>query len=194
VHAVAVERERVRVVDETRPPEVVAAGAFTLRRLCVDDAAAIAEAVAASLSELRPWMPWATDEATDPAWQQQRLQNHLSDWDRGSSFDYVIVDDGRVLGVIDLSDRAGAGALELGYWLRSDYSGRGIATACAAALTSAALALPGVSRVEIHCDEANVRSASLARRLGYQLVRIEDDEIAAPGETGRNMIWIYSGA
>jgi RimJ/RimL family protein N-acetyltransferase len=89
---------------------------------------------------------------------------------------------------------AGAGALELGYWLRSDYSGRGIATACAAALTSAALALPGVSRVEIHCDEANVRSASLARRLGYQLVRIEDDEIAAPGETGRNMIWTYSGA
>ena len=47
-----------------------------------------------------------------------------------------------------------------------------------------------MDRVEIHCDEANVRSAAIPERLGYRLDRIEDDEIATPGETGRSMIWI----
>jgi len=30
----------------------------------------------------------------------------------------------------------------------------------------------------------------VARRLGYGLDRIEDDEIEAPGETGRGMVWL----
>lgn len=177
------------MVVHGRPPEVVEAEGLTLRRQCVDDAEAIAEAVAVSLPALQPWMPWATDEATDPSWQRQRLETRASDWDEGSSFDYVIVEDNRVVGVIDLSARVGPGALEIGYWLRSDRTGRGIATVCAAALTSVALALPDVERIEIHCDEANVRSAAVPRRLGYRLVRVEQDEIVAPSETGRTMIW-----
>ena len=48
----------------------------------------------------------------------------------------------------------------------------------------------GVSRVEIHCDEANVRSAAVARRLGYRLDRIEPDVVSAPGDLGRSMIWV----
>ena len=48
----------------------------------------------------------------------------------------------------------------------------------------------GKERVEIHCDEANVRSAAVARRLGYRLDRLEDRPITAPGEHGRHMIWV----
>ena len=44
--------------------------------------------------------------------------------------------------------------------------------------------------MEIHCDEANVRSAAVPRRLGYRLDRIEDDDVTAPGEIGRSMIWV----
>ncbi|MEU6189370.1 hypothetical protein [Nocardia sp. NPDC047038] len=51
-------------------------------------------------------------------------------------------------------------------------------------------ALPGVDRVEIHCDEANVRSAAVARRLGYRLDRIEPREKRAPAESGRGMYWV----
>ena len=80
--------------------------------------------------------------------------------------------------------------MEIGYWLRADATGRGIVTAAARALTDAAPALPGVDRVEIHCDEANVRSAAVPRRLGYRLDRIEPDHISAPGDLGRSMIWV----
>jgi RimJ/RimL family protein N-acetyltransferase len=64
-------------------------------------------------------------------------------------------------------------------------------TAAARALTAAALAVEGISRVEIHCDEANVRSAAVARRLGYRLDRIVPDHVSAPADLGRSMIWVY---
>ncbi len=70
------------------------------------------------------------------------------------------------------------------------WSGQGLATEAVALLTDAALAIDDVDRVEIHCDQANVRSATVPERLGYRLDRIDDDEIAAPGETGRSMIWV----
>lgn len=47
--------------------------------------------------------------------------------------------------------------------------------------------------VEIHCEEANVRSAAVPRKLGYVLDRI-DNAIEAPGETGRSMIWVRLAA
>ena len=95
-----------------------------------------------------------------------------------------------MLGGCGLHRRVGPRAIEIGYWVHADHGGRGIATALARALTGAALALPDVDRVEIHCDEANVRSAAVPRRLGYRLDRIEEDEVTAPAETGRSMVWV----
>jgi RimJ/RimL family protein N-acetyltransferase len=113
-------------------------------------------------------------------------------WEGGSDFAYVALDpeDGAVLGGSGLHRRIGPRAIEIGYWVHVDHGRRGVATAMARALTDAALALPDVDRVEIHCDEANVRSAAVPRRLGYRLDRIEDDEVTAPAEIGRSMIWV----
>ena len=47
-----------------------------------------------------------------------------------------------------------------------------------------------MERVEIHCDQANHLSAAVPERLGYRLDRVEPDEIRAPGESGRSMIWV----
>ena len=44
--------------------------------------------------------------------------------------------------------------------------------------------------VEIHCDEANVRSAAVPRRLGYTLAELRDKPPATPAERGREMVWI----
>ena len=84
--------------------------------------------------------------------------------------------------------------LEIGYWVRSDRTGRGLATSAASALTASALALDGVSRVEIHCDAANRRSAAIPEKLGYRLDRVETRPPTAPGETERHMIWVFGPA
>ncbi len=95
-----------------------------------------------------------------------------------------------MLGTFGLHRRIGPGGIEMGYWIHAAHAGRGYGSAAARALTSVALVLPGVERVEIHCDAANAASAAIPRRLGYRLDRIEDKEPEAPGESGRHLIWV----
>ena len=71
------------------------------------------------------------------------------------------------MGSAGLHNRVGEGGLEIGYWVRSGWTGRGIAADATAALTHAALALPGIDRVEICHDAANVASERIPAKLGY---------------------------
>jgi RimJ/RimL family protein N-acetyltransferase len=174
-----------------RPPERIPAGELTLRRETVDDAEMLATTVAANLDHLAPWMPWATPAAGTVESQRERLLTGAARWDCGEECGYLLLaDDGALLGVFGLHRRIGPGAVEIGYWLAAAAVGHGYATTAAAALTAAALELPDVDRVEIHCDEANVRSAAVPRRLGYHLDRIEEAPRTAPATTGRQLVWI----
>lgn len=174
------------------PPEEIDGGIVCLRRVRHDDAAALEEAIEASIDHLRPWMPWMSRQ---PLREQTRHWCHDCErrWDDGSDFAYLLhaPGDHNVFGSMALHDRVGPGGIEIGYWIHVAHLGRGYATTAAGVLTEAALALPGIKRVEIRCDVANQRSAAVPARLGYRLDRIVDTEAAAPGETGRNMIWIY---
>lgn len=180
---------------ESHPPEVIdVATDLILRRPTPDDAEEMAAAIAGSLEHLVPWLPWAAaPEAGVVAAQHARLADVARAWDSGEEFHYIAAarDGGAILGRFGLHRRIGVGAIELGYWLRPDAVGRGYASACARALTAVALALPDVERVEIHCDEANVRSQRVPQAAGYRLDRIEADEIEAPAEVGRSMIWVF---
>src|SRR5580692_252709 len=190
------------------PPEQVAAGPLVLRRMHADDAGAVAAAVRASLEHLRPWMPWATPEAADLRSQLVRVAESDELWRSGTGFIYVMIatdpglpgsdtpgavkdPDGEFVGTIGLHRRLADDAVEIGYWTVAGKTRRGYATAAARALTQVALSLPGVRRVEIHCDEANTASAGVPRKLGYRLDRVEQHEREAPGERGRRMIWVW---
>jgi RimJ/RimL family protein N-acetyltransferase len=156
------------------------------------DAAAIAAAVRASLDHLRPWMPWAAPEAADPRAQLARVAEADDLWESGTDFIYsvLLAEDHTVVGEIGLHRRPGDGGIEIGYWIDVRHTGRGLGTEAAGALTPVALALPGVTQAEIHCDDANQASAAIPRKLGYRLDRIDDHEPEAPGERGRRMIWV----
>jgi RimJ/RimL family protein N-acetyltransferase len=164
-----------------------------LRRYQHDDIDGLFAAVEESRDHLRPFMPWA-DESR--AQFETFVADSVEQWNGGADRNFLIVDaaSGEPLGGCGLHARLGPGALEIGYWLRAGATGRGLITAAARALTEAALTVDGVTRVEIHCDEANVRSAAVPRRLGYRLDRIEDDRVSAPGDLGRSMIWVWPPA
>jgi RimJ/RimL family protein N-acetyltransferase len=170
--------------------ELPAVGA-QLRRYRLGDSDALFAAVEESRDHLRPHMPWADEARPD---FEAFVAEAVAQWSTGSDRNYVIVDavTGELLGGCGLHARIGPDGLEIGYWLRAGATGRGIVTVAARALTDAAMAVDGVSRVEIHCDEANLRSAAVARRLGYRLDRIEPDLVSAPGDLGRSMIWVWT--
>jgi RimJ/RimL family protein N-acetyltransferase len=161
------------------------------RRHHSDDVDAVQQAIDDSRDHLRPWMAWADQSRADTV---TFIRTAIEKWDAGEEFSYLIVsaDGGRVLGGGGLHRRSGPEALEIGYWLRDGETGRGLITAAAGALTDAALALDGIDRVEIHCDERNVRSAAVPRRLGYTLAEVRDKPPAAPAERGREMVWVRS--
>jgi len=159
------------------------------RRHRLDDLDALQAAIEESRDHLRPWMFWADQTRGETA---SFLRGSVDKWDFGEEFTYLLLTSSgdRVQGGAGLHPRLGPDALEIGYWLRADATGRGLMTATAAALTNAAFALDGIKRVEIHCDQANVRSAAVPRRLGYTLVSIDDRPVAAPAERGRMMTWV----
>jgi RimJ/RimL family protein N-acetyltransferase len=174
------------------PPERVEAGPVVVRRVHTTDAGAIAAAVSTSLDYLQPWMPWATPEAAERASQLARVAEADHNWESGIGYVYSVLtaDRGTLVGEIALHRRPADASIEMGYWIAASQAGRGYGTSASRALTAVALALPGVDRVEIHCDAANVASAAIARKLGYKLDRIEERHPEAPGESGRLMIWV----
>ena len=176
------------------PPERIDLDNGTyLRWVTVDDAEPIARAVGESLDHLTPWMPWAGAESADPAFQRERLRNHPRQRDRREEWQYGLFEarDDAFLGAFGLMTRRGPGTLEIGYWVRVDAVGRGFATAAARGLTGAGSRVDGIDRMIIACDEANVRSAAVARSLGYRLDRVEVRAPEAPGESGRMQLWVH---
>jgi RimJ/RimL family protein N-acetyltransferase len=176
------------------PPEVLTVPGGLLSRIKESDADQFAHAVAASLDHLRPWMAWASTEAeaADPQVQRRRCREAEQLWDDGSDYIYALRPDRseQVIGSCGLHRRVGPDAIEIGYWVHVDFTGRGYATACAQTLTHVALALPGVDQVEIHTDEANVISAAIPRRLGYRLDRIDERPPQAAADSGQLQIWV----
>lgn len=134
-----------------------------------DDAALAKEAIDASLDHLREWMPWAQSEPTTLEEKRALLESFAGMFERGEDVIYGIFDRGerRVVGGTGLHPRLEGNAREIGYWIRADAIGRGLATESTAALTRVGFELDGLEHVEIHCDPANVRSAAIPRKLGY---------------------------
>ncbi len=178
-----------------RPPAELVAGPLTLVAFTGSEAPALHRAVVENLGHLRPWMPWAAGEPTETA-QADYIALSLQAWESGAAFGYWLREDvsGDLVGCAGLHHRVGPGAIEIGYWVSASRVRRGYATESARALTTAAFGLPGMERVEIHCDEANVASAGVPRRLGYRLDRVQDAEIEAPGESGPEMVWVMAAA
>jgi RimJ/RimL family protein N-acetyltransferase len=173
------------------PPDRIELPDAVLRPFAVTDADALARAVRESLDHLKPWMPWADANSANTDFQRQRLRGVVDQFARGEEYQYGLFppDESRVLGSFGLMTRRGRGTLEIGYWMHVDAIGRGHATRAAAALTNVAFGVAGVKHVLIYTDVANLRSAAIPRKLGYELLRIEDAPRSASSETGRQQVW-----
>jgi RimJ/RimL family protein N-acetyltransferase len=156
------------------------------------DAPALKVAIDGSLAELQRWMSWAKDEPSELPVLEERLTRFQAEFRAGANWACGIFPPSNceVLGGASLLARIGPGALELGYWLRNDCTGRGYATEAAAALTRVGLAMAGIERIEIRCDPENRASYAVAERLGYRLLRTSLEPVPySDGEVAPTMVW-----
>jgi len=170
------------------PPQMINAGELVLRRWEAAWADEAAAAVRESLPELAPFLPWAT-AAHDVEASRVFIEKSGELWDQGTTFNYgIFTAVGDLVGAIGLMTRMGPGVLEIGYWMRTAYTGRGYMTAAVEALTRVAFTLPGIERVAIRHDVANAASGAVAAKAGFGEVGRVASEPEAPGETGTDVI------
>lgn len=143
-------------------------GRVTLQPLRLADAAALFEAVRESLAELSAWMPWCrADYSIEETRAYLRLQP--ARWRKGEEYSFAVreASSGRLLGGCGVNqvDRAALRA-NLGYWVRSDACGRGVASAAARLLAQYALATLDLERLEIIAAVDNRASQRVAEKIG----------------------------
>src|ERR1039458_4230802 len=177
------------MASERLPELLVGTDRLLLRRWVAADAELLAVAVAESLEHLRPWMPWVAQEPLSLQRRRAMIEEWEQAWLRGGDVVVGAFVGARVAGGCGLHRRIGCGGLEIGYWTHPAFLRTGIATTAVAMLTDAAVAVPGITRVEIHHDRANEASAGIPRTLGYHLIGQVADEPQAPGEVGVECRW-----
>jgi len=166
-----------------------------LRCFSPADAPALKQAVDENLAHLRAWMEWAMREPTPLEGVEARLAGYARDFAEDADWVYAIFDAGgtRLLGAVGVHVRPGPGEREIGYWLRAECAGQGYMREAVAAATRAAFERHGARRVLVRCDPRNVRSAAVARHVGYRHeTTLLGDARTPAGEPRDTMAWVVT--
>jgi ribosomal-protein-serine acetyltransferase len=169
------------------PAETLEAGPVTLMRWDSVWVEQLDTAIRASMPELRRFMPWATDEH-GLAETREFVERSVAEWESGWTWNYAIfAPHAELVGSCGLMDRMGPDVLEIGYWVDSAHTGRGYASAAAAALAVAGLGVQGIARVALKHDVGNPASGRVAANAGFtQVGQVERER---PGCGGVLLLW-----
>ncbi len=163
----------------TTLPTEIRTTRLLLRPWRAQDAEQLAPILVRDVPHLAPWIPARVAEPATVEELEKRMTAFASDFDAARNFRFALLsaESQELLGEIDLFPRDASGRVplaqsdraEVGYWLRSDRTGDGLATEAVQTVIAVAARLGRFSHIEIRCDVANVRSAALPARIGFQL-------------------------
>jgi RimJ/RimL family protein N-acetyltransferase len=148
-------------------PTTLTDGDLVLRRVDPMDADILLEAVRASITDLHRWQPWAGldyDRTTSMTWC---CRSWLG-WAEGTAHDFILTQRGdeRVLGTVGVN-QIHDGQGNLGYWTRSDVTGRGLATGAARLAARFGFEHAGLRRIHLHHAVGNHGSRRVAEKVGF---------------------------
>lgn len=140
-----------------------------LRLLQAHHAEALFGLIDRNRAHIGRWLVWV-DRTQAMADTQQFIRQQLQQFADNDGAAFGIFYHGEIAGTIsfhffDWHDCR----TEIGYWLGTEFGGRGIMTACVRALTTYALRELHLNRVEIWAAEGNAKSRAIPERLGYTL-------------------------
>ena len=166
-------------------PTTVSTARLSLRPWRVEDAVALHPILVDNWAHLGPWIPSRVATPAPIPELEVRLAGFATDFAADREWRYAMFTAGEseLLGEFGLYPRSPAGRVpygesdrvELGYWLRSDATGRGYVTEAGVALLEIASSLSRFDLAEIRCHPQNLASAAVPRRLGFVLESTADD-------------------
>ncbi|MGM8215336.1 GNAT family N-acetyltransferase [Bacillaceae bacterium W0354] len=171
---------------------------FSTERLLIrmpkpGDGKVVHEAITASINELKPWLPFAQKEQTEQDVELNIRQAYIS---------FLAREDLRLLVFLKETGEfiASSGLhridwtipkFEIGYWIDSRYSGKGYITEAVKGITDFAIHELNAKRIEIRCDEQNIKSRAIPEKLGFTLegLLINDDRCPETNELRNTCIY-----
>lgn len=170
-------------------PEQLETERLLIRAPQTTDAKCVWQAIHESQEALQQWMPWA-QKLPKLAETEENIRQSVAD--------YITRKDLRLLLFLkETGEFVGSSGLhrinwtipkfEIGYWLTIKMEGKGYMTEAVEAITEMAFEQLGARRVEIRCDEENVKSRLIPERLDYSLEAIlHHDQLSMDGKDLRN--------
>ncbi|MEH7235185.1 GNAT family N-acetyltransferase [Bacillus sp. JJ1562] len=172
---------------------------FTTERLVIrmpkpGDGKAVYDAIKASITELKPWMPFAQNEQSEQDVELNIRSSHIS---------FLKREDLRLLVFLKETGEfiASSGLhrinwdvpkFEIGYWIDSRYSGKGYMTEAVKGIADFAFRELNARRVEIRCDEENIKSRAIPQKIGFVLEGILINDDISPGTNEIRNTCIYA--
>lgn len=171
------------------PLKIIRTKRLLIRPVRAGDAAAMHAAMRASFVSLKEWMPWAQTLASIRDTEAYLVQ--------GEKMWSMPPRDGveQPLQIMDLTDKLYYGAtgikpanlrvpsFETGYWVNVRYGNRGFITEAMNALVRYMLVVLNAKRVEINCEEDNIKSAKVAQRLNFEFEgKLKNQRLDATGK------------
>lgn len=138
-----------------------------LRPFAVSDTERLHAAIMSSFDELRPWMPWC-HPGYAPEETREWLKGQVEAFQAQKEFGFAVVD-----GADEILGSCGLNAIDpvnrranLGYWIRTSATRRGVGTRAVRALADWAFGNTELFRLEIHVAVGNVPSQRVAEKAG----------------------------
>ncbi|MGH8875619.1 MAG: GNAT family N-acetyltransferase [Acidimicrobiia bacterium] len=164
-------------------PEEIRTQRLVLRRFHRRDAEALAEAVLASIDDLTLWLPWASpDYRREDA--VQFIRDSMQAWREAKAHDFGIglTGDPRHVGNASIWHVSRANAVgEIGYWIRSDKTSRGVATEATERLLRLGFEEMGMHRITLRIAVGNRASERVAEKLGFTMEGVLRQELRVAG-------------
>lgn len=168
-----------------------------IRPPLVEDSKMLKEAIEESFTMLHHWMPWAR---MIPSLDTTRryLEDCVRIWRAP-----IAEHDECPMQIMDKRDRNFLGAtgfkphntelpsFEVGYWVREKYKGQGYITEAVNALVQYLFKHYKARRIEIQCEIANLKSAQVAERLGFELEAVLKNHRMKPDGSGPTDTLLY---
>lgn len=163
-----------------------------LQRFTKRDAPTLDEAIRASLADLNQWLPWARLDYTTSD-TTAFIRDSLQAWKEERAWDYSVrskEDPRKHLGNVSFWTVSKLGKIaEIGYWVRSDETSRGVCTEAVERLLEETFDSLGYHKVVLRIAVGNDASDRVAEKLGFTREGVLREELLIRGNWVDHSLW-----
>lgn len=163
-----------------------------LQRFTRRDVQTLDSAIRASLPDLNQWLPWARLDYTQ-ADTTSFIRESIQAWKEERAWDYSIRskdDVRRHIGNISFWTVSKLGKIaEIGYWVRSDETSRGVCTGAVDLLLEEVFNSMGYHKVVLRIAVGNDASDRVAEKLGFTREGVLREELLIRGNWVDHSLW-----